>query len=284
MTAKLLDGKSVATAIRTEVIAGVQELTARTGVTPALAVIALGDDPAAQTYIRRIQRTFEGTGIAVSVHALATNVSQPDLLALLQRLNHDPKIHGIIVQEPLPAHINPEAVASTIAPHKDVDGASPVNAGLLFQNLGQPFIPPTPAGGLELLLRNGIEIKGARAVVVGRSTIVGRPMAMLLLHRHATVTICHSRTVDLPAICREADILCCAIGKARMITADYVRPGAVVVDFGINFVNGVMVGDVDFAPVAEIAAAITPVPGGTGPVTSAMLMRNTLEAARRITL
>jgi methylenetetrahydrofolate dehydrogenase (NADP+) / methenyltetrahydrofolate cyclohydrolase len=281
MTAQLLDGKTTSAKIKDEITAQVAEFKVAAGFTPNLAVVQLGNDRAATSYVGRIQKSCEGVGMGCTVHALPVDVSQDGLLALIHTLNDDKAVHGIIIQEPLPDQISPEATALTIAPNKDVDGASPINAGLLFQNLGRPFVPPTPGGGMELLKRYGVTLKGARAVVIGRSNIVGRPMSMLLLHQHATVTMCHSRTVNLPAIAHEADILVCAIGRAKMVSADYIKPGAVVVDFGVNFVNGMMCGDTDFAAVAEIASFITPVPGGTGPMTNAMLLRNTLEAARR---
>ncbi len=281
MTAQLLDGKATSATIREEIAAQVAEFKASAGFAPNLAVVQLGSDRAAQSYVGRIQKSCEGAGMGCTVHALPADVPQRKLIALIRKLNRDKGVHGIIIQEPLPDQINPEATALTIDPNKDVDGASPVNAGLLFQNLGRPFVPPTPAGGMELLKRYSVPLKGARAVVIGRSNIVGRPMALLLLHQHATVTVCHSRTVNLPGVAREADILVCAIGRARMVTADYVKPGAVVVDFGVNFVDGVMCGDTDFAAVSQVASYISPVPGGTGPMTNVMLLRNTLEAARR---
>jgi methylenetetrahydrofolate dehydrogenase (NADP+) / methenyltetrahydrofolate cyclohydrolase len=281
MTAQLLDGKATSATIKDEIAAQVAAFKAAAGFSPNLAVVVLGSDRAAQSYVGRIQKSCDGVGMGCTVHSLPADVSQDGLLALIRKLNSDKAVHGIIIQEPLPDQINPEATALTIDPNKDVDGASPVNAGLLFQNLGRPFVPPTPGGGMELLKRYGITLKGARAVVIGRSNIVGRPMSMLLLHQHATVTMCHSRTANLPAVAREADILVCAIGRGRMVTADYVKPGAVVVDFGVNFVDGVMCGDTDFAAVSQVASFITPVPGGTGPMTNAMLLSNTLEAAHR---
>jgi methylenetetrahydrofolate dehydrogenase (NADP+)/methenyltetrahydrofolate cyclohydrolase len=204
------------------------------------------------------------------------------VVALVRRLSSDPSVHGIMVQEPLPKQVSSEAVLSVLDPGKDVDGVHPINAGRLVQGEGLYFVPATPAGGMEILKRNGVQLKGKRAVVVGRSNIVGKPMAFLLLHQHATVTICHSRTVDLAGVCREADVLCAAVGKAQMIKGDWVKPGAVVIDFGVNFADGKMVGDVDYAAAAEVAGAITPVPGGTGPMTNIMLMLNVLEAAKRV--
>jgi methylenetetrahydrofolate dehydrogenase (NADP+) / methenyltetrahydrofolate cyclohydrolase len=281
MTAQLLDGKATAATIKEEIAGQVAEFKAGTGFAPNLAVVLLGSDRAAQSYVGRIQKSCDSVGMGCTVHTLPSDISQDGLLALIRRLNDDKAVHGIIIQEPLPDQINPEATALIIDPNKDVDGGSPINAGLLFQNLGRPFVPPTPGGGMELLKRYGVTLKGVRAVVIGRSNIVGRPMAMLLEHQHATVTICHSRTANLPAVAREADILVCAIGRARMVTADYVKPGAVVVDFGVNFVDGAMCGDTDFGAVSQVASLITPVPGGTGPMTNVLLLRNTLEAAHR---
>ncbi len=281
MTAQLLDGKATSATIKEEIMGQVAEFKAATGFAPNLAVVQLGSDRAAQSYVGRIQKSCDSVGMGCTVHTLPVDISQDGLLALIRRLNDDKAVHGIIIQEPLPDQISPEATALTIDPNKDVDGASPINAGLLFQNLGRPFVPPTPGGGMELLKRYGVTLKGARAVVIGRSNIVGRPMSMLLLHQHATVTMCHSRTANLPAVAREADVLVCAIGRARMVTAAYVKPGAVVVDFGVNFVDGAMCGDTDFGAVSQVASLITPVPGGTGPMTNVLLLRNTLEAAHR---
>lgn len=281
MPAQLLDGKTTSATIRDELTMQTAAFKAAHSFAPKLAVVQLGSDRAATSYVGRIQKSCDSVGIGCAVYALPADVSQDALLTLVRTLNSDKSVHGIIIQEPLPDQINPEATALTIDPNKDVDGASPVNAGLLFQNLGKPFVPPTPAGGMELLKRYNVNLKGARAVVIGRSNIVGRPMSMLLLHQHATVTVCHSRTANLPAVAREAEILVCAIGRGKMITPDYVKPGAVVIDFGVNFVDGAMCGDTDFTAVAQTAAMITPVPGGTGPMTNMMLLRNTLEAARR---
>jgi methylenetetrahydrofolate dehydrogenase (NADP+)/methenyltetrahydrofolate cyclohydrolase len=200
---------------------------------------------------------------------------------VLQQLNADPRTNGIIVQMPLPKHLPQSLVTDILDVGKDVDGISPINAGRLLQQSGDFFAPATPAGGMELLHRYGIELRGKQAVMVGRSNIVGRPMALLMLHEHATVTICHSRTRDLGAVCREGEILVAAIGKAKMITGDMIRPGAVVVDFGVNVVDGKLIGDVDTAAAMEVASYVTPVPGGTGPMTNIMLMTNTLTAARR---
>jgi methylenetetrahydrofolate dehydrogenase (NADP+)/methenyltetrahydrofolate cyclohydrolase len=214
------------------------------------------------------------------LETLDESISQDEVVKLLQGLNADAAINGIIVQMPLPKQISQDVIASTIAAGKDVDGINPINAGYLLAGAGNYFAPATPSGGMEILRRSGIEIAGKRAVIVGRSNIVGKPMACLLLHENATVTICHSRTKDLPGVAREADILVAAIGKAKMITADYVKPGAAIIDFGINVVEGKVVGDVDYEGAKAVAGAITPVPGGTGPMTNIVLMQNTLRAAR----
>jgi methylenetetrahydrofolate dehydrogenase (NADP+)/methenyltetrahydrofolate cyclohydrolase len=281
MTARILDGKALAGAIREEVAAEVAAFKAQHGFAPAIAVVRAGEDPASVSYAKQIQRAFEAVGMAFCLHVLPEAAGQRKIEAAVRRISKDKAVHGIMVQEPMPKGINEEAVKAQIAPAKDVDGVTPMSAGLLAGGVGDFFAPATPAGGMELLKRSGVELKGKRAVVIGRSNIVGRPMALLMLHQHATVTICHSRTADLPARAREADILVAAIGKAKMVGAAYVKPGAVIVDFGVNFVDGKMVGDVDFEAVKEIAGAITPVPGGTGPMTNIMLMRNVIAAARK---
>jgi methylenetetrahydrofolate dehydrogenase (NADP+)/methenyltetrahydrofolate cyclohydrolase len=220
---------------------------------------------------------------------MPASASQDEIVELVASLNADDSVHGIMVQEPLPKGIDEAAVKDALSPDKDVDGVHPVNAGRLAQAapLGRPamvgpfFVPATPAGGLEILKQYEIELQGKHAVVVGRSNIVGKPMAMLLLRENATVTMCHSRTAELAAVCRSADILCAAVGRARMVQGDWIRPGAIVVDFGVNFVDEQMCGDVDFASATEVAGMITPVPGGTGPMTNVMLQRNVIEAARR---
>jgi len=281
MTAQILDGKELAKTMRGEVAQAVTEFQGQHGFGPVLAVVRAGEDPASVSYARAIAKACEAVGIAFTLHALPETATQEAVVAQVARLSADPQVHGIMVQEPLPKGVDGAAVVAALAPAKDVDGVHPENAGLLLQDAGQYFVPATPAGGMEILRRYGVPIKGARAVIVGRSNIVGKPMACLLLHQHATVTICHSRTVDLGAVTREADILVAAVGKARLIKGDMVKPGAVVIDFGVNFVDGVMVGDVDFDGAAAVAGAITPVPGGTGPMTNVMLLANTLQAARR---
>jgi methylenetetrahydrofolate dehydrogenase (NADP+) / methenyltetrahydrofolate cyclohydrolase len=280
MTAAVLDGRALSATMKDELAAEVAAFKESTGVTPGIAVVLAGADPASERYSQQIGRTFEGIGMAFRLEKLPDSVSQAETLALIDTLNHDAAVHGVIVQMPLPKQVSAEAVARTLSPEKDVDGITPANAGRLLAGAGVYFAPATPSGGMEILRRYGYDLKGKRAVVVGRSNIVGKPMALLMLHEHATVTVCHSRTVDLAAVTREADILAAAIGKARMITADMVKPGAVVIDFGVNFVDGKMVGDVDYAAVAEVAGAITPVPGGTGPITNMMLVRNTLQSAK----
>ena len=280
MTARLLQGQPVADQIRAELAQELARFKQDYGITPRLAIVQVGEDPAATAYVKRIGKAFAAAEMASSLHQLPETVSEADFKGTIQTLNEDPGVHGIIVQMPLPAHLNQEMVTSVLSPSKDVDGIHPYNVGMLA--LGRPtFVPATPLGGMEILKRAGIELKGKEAVVVGRSNIVGKPMFFLLLQEHATVTVCHSRTRNLPEVARRADILVAAIGRAKMITADYVKPGAVVVDFGINVVDGKVVGDVDFESVQEVAGAITPVPGGTGPTTNAVLLRNTFEAAKR---
>jgi methylenetetrahydrofolate dehydrogenase (NADP+)/methenyltetrahydrofolate cyclohydrolase len=278
--AKILDGKAAAEKIREEVRAGVEKLRAGHGITPGLTVIIVGDDPASKVYVDSKHKACGELGIASQVVRLAADTAEGELAAHIDRLNADPAVHGILVQLPLPGHIDTDKVLDRIRPDKDVDGFHPVNVGNLA--LGrEALVPCTPHGVMKLLAMEGIATEGKRAVVVGRSNIVGKPMASLLLAGNATVTVCHSRTRDLAAVCREADILVAAIGKAGFVTADMVKPGAVVIDVGINRVEGRLIGDVDFAAVKEIAGAITPVPGGVGPLTIAMLMDNTLKAAKK---
>lgn len=290
MTARLLDGAALGRQIRAEVATDVAELL-RLGTRPGLAVILVGEDPASQVYVRSKGRACEEAGMASVTHRLPDTTTQEDLLRLIDQVNADPAIHGLLVQLPLPKHINTDLVLRRVSPDKDVDGFHPVNVGKLV--LGDPtgFRPATPYGVQQMLVRSGIETKGANAVILGRSTIVGRPMAGLLLKDgpggNATVTVCHSRSRDLPAITRNADILVAAIGKPRFVTGDMIKPGAVVIDVGINRVDDPaaakgyrLVGDVDFEAAKDIASAITPVPGGVGPMTIAMLLVNTLQAAR----
>jgi len=291
VSGRLLDGVALGKAIRAEVALEVAEL-ARTGVQPGLAVILVGEDPASQVYVRSKGRACEEVGMKSATIRLSPDISEADLLAEVDQVNADPTLHGLLVQLPLPKQINAERVLRRIDPLKDVDGFHPVNVGKLVIGDKTAFRPATPYGVQQMLIRSGIETTGARAVIVGRSTIVGRPMANLLIQDgpggNATVTICHSRSRDLPSITREADILVVAIGKPAFVTADMVRDGVVVIDVGINRVADPaaargyrLVGDVDFGPVAEKASAITPVPGGVGPMTIAMLLANTLQAVRQ---
>jgi methylenetetrahydrofolate dehydrogenase (NADP+)/methenyltetrahydrofolate cyclohydrolase len=272
-----MDGKGIAAAVRGEVRSRVQALQHVTGQVPGLAAVLVGEDPASATYVRSKVRACAEVGIASRQLTPPADIPQADLLALVRGLNVDPAIHGILVQLPLPKPLDERAVLESVAPEKDVDGFTFGNVGRLVEN--QPrFVPCTPAGILELLDREQVALQGRRAVVVGRSEIVGKPVALLLLHRHATVTICHSRTADLAAETRRADVLIAAAGRPRLITGDMVKPGAVVIDVGINRVEGKLVGDVDFESAAAVASAISPVPGGVGPMTVAMLLRNTLKA------
>ena len=289
MTATILDGRALAKTIREEIAAEVAEFKEKHGFPPTIAVVRVGEDPASVSYAKMIRRNFERVGMGFSLHVLPEWASQEEVMDLITRLNVDDAVHGIMIQEPMPRGIDAAAVRLALSPEKDVDGVSPINAGrlALAAPLGRPsgvqdyLVPATALGGLEILKRSGVQIEGKHAVVVGRSNIVGKPMAFLLLQHQATVTICHSRTENLPAVCREADILCAAVGRAKMIKGHWIKPGAVVIDFGVNFVEGKMCGDVDFDEAVEVAGAITPVPGGTGPMTNVMLMRNVLEAARR---
>jgi methylenetetrahydrofolate dehydrogenase (NADP+)/methenyltetrahydrofolate cyclohydrolase len=248
------------------------------GVEPGLAVVLVGEDPASRSYVGMKERDCEQVGIRSFDHRLPAATTQAELNGLIERLNADPSVHGILVQMPLPGHLDTEQVIDRIAPEKDADGLTPENLGRLVRGLPGPRAC-TPWGVMRLLEEYGIDPAGKRAVVIGRSTLVGKPMAMLLLEANATVTQCHSRTADLPAVCREADILVAAVGRARMVGAEYVRPGAVVMDVGINRGESGLVGDVDFAAVEPLASAVTPVPGGVGPMTRAMLLVNTVDAA-----
>jgi methylenetetrahydrofolate dehydrogenase (NADP+)/methenyltetrahydrofolate cyclohydrolase len=256
------------------------DLVARGSGLPTISVVRVGDDPASVRYAGQVQRLFASAGLGFQLLALPRNVDEATLASTLRTLSNDASINGILLQLPLPHGVSQERAVSEIDPMKDVDGVNPLNAGRLFLNQGKYFPPATPRGGLELLVRAGVGIAGRRAVVIGRSAIVGRPLAMMLLGRDATVTVCHSRTTDLGEITRQADILAVAVGRPRLITVDMVAPGATVVDFGINVVDGAVVGDVDYLGVSARAGAITPVPGGTGPMTNAMLLRHTVLAAQ----
>lgn len=278
MSARIIDGKAVAARICEELKAKVAALTAA-GKQPGLAVIIVGNNPASRVYVNNKKKKCAELGIYSEEHALAESVTEAELLGLIDRLNRDPKIHGILVQLPLPEHLNEQLILDRISPAKDVDGFHPVNVGRML--IGLPgFLPCTPAGVMELIKETGINIAGKECVVVGRSNIVGKPQGILLLREHGTVTICHSRTKDLGEVCRRADILVVAVGKAELITGEMVKPGAVVIDVGMNRNEaGKLVGDVQFDSVAQVAGWITPVPGGVGPMTIAMLMRNTVESA-----
>jgi methylenetetrahydrofolate dehydrogenase (NADP+)/methenyltetrahydrofolate cyclohydrolase len=277
--ARLLDGNLFSGVIREEVVAGVAALRGRFGVAPGLAVVIVGEDPASKVYVGRKHKACQECDIYSEVIRLAGDADEEELLAVIDGLNADPKIHGILVQLPLPGHIGADKVLERILPDKDVDGFHPLNVGNL--SIGRDaLVPCTPNGVIKMLDIAGIPIEGKRAVIIGRSNIVGKPMFNLLLSRNATVTVCHSRTADLVSVTRQAEILVAAIGKANFVTADMVSPGAVVIDVGINRVGDKLVGDVDFAQVKDVAGAITPVPGGVGPLTIAMLLHNTLKAAR----
>lgn len=278
--AQLIDGKKISQEIKDELKEKVAELKEQ-GIEGALAVIQVGNDPASSVYVRNKKRACEYIGIRSESYELPEETTEDELLTLIETLNEDPKINGILCQLPVPVHMDENKIIRTIAPEKDVDGFHTQNVGALV--VGQTgFVSCTPAGVIQLLKRSGIEIAGKHCVVVGRSNIVGKPMALLMLQENATVTICHSRTTDLQSMCRQADILIVAVGKPKMITAEYVKEGATVIDVGIHRQeNGKLCGDVDFEQVAPIAGAITPVPGGVGPMTIAMLMNNCVEAMTR---
>ncbi|CAN5206805.1 bifunctional methylenetetrahydrofolate dehydrogenase/methenyltetrahydrofolate cyclohydrolase FolD [soil metagenome] len=279
MGANLIDGKAVAARVRAKVGAAVAELAETGAPPPGLATVLVGDDPASHVYIRNKIKACEEVGIRSIHHGLGSVTPQDELLDLVSGLNTDDTVDGILVQMPLPDGLDQDEVVAAIAPEKDVDGLTATSAGLLAQ--GRPgMVPCTPQGVMELLRSAGAEVAGADAVVVGRSILVGRPMAALLTNASATVTVCHSRTRDLGAVCARADILVAAVGSPRMIRGEWVKAGATVIDVGINRTDDGLVGDVDFEPAADRAGAITPVPGGVGPMTIALLMRNTLEAAR----
>jgi methylenetetrahydrofolate dehydrogenase (NADP+) / methenyltetrahydrofolate cyclohydrolase len=291
VSARILDGAAIGRAIRGEVVQEVARLKS-TGRRPGLAAVLVGEDPASAVYVRSKGKACEEAGMHSVTLRLPADTPEAELLAMVDRLNGDPEIHGILVQLPLPKHINSEKVLRRIDPAKDVDGFHPMNVGKLVSGDRTAFRPATPYGVQQLLIRSGIETRGAHAVIVGRSNIVGRPMANLLIQQgpggDATVTVCHSKTRDLPAVTRGADILIAAIGKAEFVTRDMVRPGVVVIDVGINRVDDTsrpkgyrLAGDVAYEEVAEVASAITPVPGGVGPMTIAMLLQNTLQAMKQ---
>ena len=292
MTAFIIDGKAMALQIRQEVAEAAANFKAESGVTPGLAAILVGDDPASQVYVRNKGRACDEAGLFNEIFNLPADVAEAELMDLVQRLNGDDRFHGILVQLPLPGHIDSRKVLDSVSPDKDVDGLHPINAGRLLAG-GDGFVPCTPAGVQQLLLRTGNDPAGKHVVVVGRSDIVGKPIAAIMMQKkpgaNATVTVCHSATTDLPSITRSADILVAAIGQPHFIKADMVKEGVVVIDVGTNRIEDStkksgyrLVGDVDFDAVAEKASAITPVPGGVGPMTIAMLLSNTLQSAKRM--
>jgi len=282
MSAQMLDGRALAKEIRETLKLDFAAFRSRLGVAPTLAVLRIGDDEASAGYARALQKTCDGVGADFRAVELPTSAQQAEVEEALTELNTSPLVHGIMILEPTPDHINHPALIELLNPAKDVDGVHPLNAGRLAADRPPYFVPATPAGGIRLLEQAGIVFKGKEAVIVGRSDIVGKPMALLLLHRHCTVTIAHSRTVDLPGVCRRADILCLAVGRPEMVKADWVKPGAVVVDFGTTYTDSGLKGDCDQAGVAAVAGMLTPVPGGTGPVTNVILMENLLRAAERL--
>ena len=282
MPASLIDGKAIGAAVRAEIKERAAAFTARTGIRPCLAAVLVGEDPASRVYVRNKGKACVEAGMLSRQVNLPASTSEKELLDLVAQLNADASVHGILVQLPLPGQINESKVIEAIAPGKDVDGFHPVNAGRLL--IGRPgFVPCTPFGILKILDYEKVELTGRHAVVVGRSNIVGKPVAILLLSRHATVTICHSRTQDLPAVVRSGDVVVAAVGKAEMVRGSWIKPGAVVIDVGINRLpDGKLVGDVAFEEARAVAGKITPVPGGVGPMTITMLLHNTLTAAIRI--
>lgn len=282
MPASLIDGKVISASVREQVTEDTARFIADTGIVPHLAAVLVGDDPASQVYVRNKERACEKCGLKSTLHRIPADTTQEQLAALVEQLNADESVHGILVQLPLPKHLDSTPILDAILPAKDVDGFHPENVGLMLQ--GRPrFLPCTPHGVMKMLEHENIRTAGQHAVIIGRSDIVGKPMAALLVQRgaDATVTICHSRTSDIAAVTSQADILIAAVGIPEFVTGKMIKPGAVVIDVGINRVNDKLVGDVDFAAASEIASAITPVPGGVGPMTIAMLLRNTLEAARQ---
>ena len=278
MSAKVIDGKAIAAQMRNEVAVRVDRLKSR-GIVPGLAVVIVGNDPASEVYVRNKALASGAVGMHSEVHALSADTSQPQLIAFVRALNANPAVHGILVQLPLPRHIDARAVVAAVAPEKDVDGFHYFNVGALVA--GEPgFYPCTPWGVMKMLEHEGVKVEGMHAVVVGRSNIVGKPMALMLINAGATVTVCHSKTRDLGAVTRQADLLVAAVGKPRMIGAAMVKAGAVVIDVGINRMpDGKLAGDVDFDAVSQVASRITPVPGGVGPMTIAMLLANTVKSA-----
>ena len=280
MTATVIDGSAIAKAIRAEIAAEVAAMVEAGQAPPHLAVVLCGDDPASATYVRNKGRAAERAGIHFTLHTRGGDSTTSEILDLCARISGDPDVDGMLVQLPLPRQIDSTAVLEAVPAAKDADGFHPLNLGRLAAGAAARVVPGTPLGCMELLRRSGVPIAGSRAVVVGRSVIVGRPVALLLVNADATVTVCHSKTRDLAGVCREADILIAAIGRPGMITSEYVKPGAAVIDVGTSLVDGRLLGDVDRASVEPIAGWLTPVPGGVGPMTIAMLLRNTLALAR----
>ncbi len=281
MSASIIDGKAIAQAIRDEIALGVAKLKAATGITPGLAAVLVGDNPASHVYVRNKRQACEKAGMASWLHQMPGDIAQADLVSLVRRLNADPTVHGILVQLPLPGHLDTALVLDEIDPAKDVDGLHPDNLGLLAD--GRPrFLPCTPQGVWEMGRRSGIDWSGKRVAILGRSSIVGKSLALVLLQKgaDATVTVCHSKSKNIPGLLRQAEIVVAALGQARWVTADMIHPGAVVIDVGIHRLpDGTLCGDVAYDEVAKVARAITPVPGGVGPMTIAMLLANTLRAA-----
>lgn len=288
MTATILSGSELAKSMRVQIETEVAEFIQKYGLKPTAGVVRAGDDPASISYSNALEKALGGRGLGFQLHTLPENAKQNEIAALVAKLNQDASIHGIMIQEPLPKGIDEAAVKDALSPAKDIDGVHPVNIGRLAQAApaGRPpmvgpfFVPATPAGGMEILKSQNVSFAGKHAVIVGRSNIVGKPMALLLLRENASVTLCHSQTADLPSMCRTADVLCAAVGKAKMIKGDWIKPGAIVIDFGVNFIADKMVGDVDFDEAVNVAGMITPAPGGTGPMTNIMLMKNLIAAAR----
>ena len=279
MSARIIDGKAIAAEVRAQVAQDVAAFTARHGRAPGLATVLVGEDPASAVYVGGKQKASEEVGITGFRHDLPADSTREQVVALIDELNADPAVSGILCQLPVPDHLDGVELTGLVDPGKDVDGLTPISAGRLA--LGEPGLRPcTPEGTMILLDRAGATLEGAEAVVIGRSNLFGKPMAQLLLGANATVTVCHSRTQDLPGVCRRADVLIAAVGRPQMVGADWVKPGATVIDVGINRTDGGLVGDVDFDAVSAVAGAITPVPGGVGPMTIACLLRNTLKAAR----
>ena len=289
MTAEILDGRAMAKEVRQEILAEVEAFKEKHGFVPTIAVVRAGGDPASVSYGKMIKRSFESAGMNFAIHTLPDTASQEELIDLIATLNADGSTNGIMVQEPMPRGLDEDEIKAAIRAIKDADGVNPINAGRLAQagpvrdpeEVPDYLVPATPLGGLEMLKRAGVQMEGSRAVVVGRSNIVGRPMSFLLMQHNATVSMCHSRTRPLGAVTQTADILCTAVGVPHLIKGDMIKPGAVIIDFGFNRLGDQWVGDVDFEEAKEVAGMITPVPGGTGSMTNVMLMRNVLQAAKR---